>query len=654
VCRAAPAKHALLEERRAFHGSRGRPLPSVPGAGTSVRGRLREHSCRREPAPSPAVGSRMTAQAHGPEAKKALADEAERREATRKLRPRVRPLLNALLANAILALVLIGVPLFRGRTRAEASVRAFDEYTACLHGTHASESLGLSMPEGHQARFAALYLRAVPEWPATCADALARISPEPATLLLPWAKDGEEEVRAAVIGVRSAFDELVAARAEERTPQVPDRALASLSHLTAALSLLIEANGLPVDGTHEAFDLGDGLSLATPSRVPLETARGGPLLVGALPHGVRAVAADSRAIMVTRADEGAVFQVQVRRPGAARAILDDGTTTYLGWVTSETTCETDAAHCAHRLLGLARVREEGRSPSPEVWVAAHPALALSRSFALRGGRLAVLARTEARGVELRVFDLPTEWPAPVAEPTEAPLDPQVARRVVSVGTVSDAIVQDDSVAVVDPRVGVSLVGVDEGEATLVPGTEGGDTLLACGPRLLALGGGVARAISFTDARVVGNVEASPALPIHRPDPLDDTARCASSAAGTSLAWLDTRGVLRLAPDVTETRVVEAARHVAGFAIARTGETVYLASWGEDGHRDVTLARWWRGRELTHEVVTACWQNGDGFCGSAGLASDGEHVVLFARESTDLLVLAVTGAGVAPLVGLGDE
>lgn len=589
-----------------------------------------------------------------PATKKAVADEAERALTAKKLRPSVRPYLHAFLANAILALLLLGFPLLRGRSRAEASVQAFDEYTACLHGGQVSTTLGLSMPEGHEARFAALYLRAVPEWPASCGEALDRIAPAPVTLLLPGAKQGEEEVRAAVIGVRAAFDALVLARAEERIGQVPERPLSSLAHLTAALSILVEANGLSLDGTHEAFDLGEGLSLATPSRVPLESGRGGPLLVAPLPDGVRAIAADSRAIMVTRAESGSVYQLQVRRPSAARAIIDDGATTYLGWVTSDTACEGDAAHCAHRLLGLARVREEGPSPSPEVWVAAHPALPVARSFALAGNRLSVLARTVEQGVELRVFDLPSAWPPPVVTPTEAPLEPVVARRVVPLGAASDAILQGDVAAFVDATSAVSFVGIESGEPTQVAGVEGVNALLPCGSRVMALGAHGARGVSLLDGTVLPEIDATPALPIHRPEPLDDTARCAWSDAGTSFAWVDVRGVLHLAPDIGEPRVVEAARQVSGFAIARTGETVYLASWGEDGHRDVRLARWWRGRELAHEVVTSCWENGDGFCGSAGLASDGEHVVLFAREETDLLVLAVTGAGVAPLTGLGDR
>ncbi len=131
---------------------------------------------------------------------------AKEGEDARKLRPKMRPLVRALLANGVLAVALVGFPLLRGRTRAERSVRAFQEATACLHGGEVSPGPGLSMPEGHEARLAALYLRAVPEWPAACADALDRISPPAATLLLPGPKAGEEEVRSAMVGVRAAFD----------------------------------------------------------------------------------------------------------------------------------------------------------------------------------------------------------------------------------------------------------------------------------------------------------------------------------------------------------------------------------------------------------------------------------------------------------------
>lgn len=604
-------------------------------------------------------------------------------------RPRVRPWANAAFLNGLLALLLIGAPWYRGRMRAQASVRAFADYAACLHGgevTH-PDTAGLAMPEGHRERYAALYQHAVPQWPASCREALDRVSPPEATFLLPGAKEGEAEVRAAVITARSALDALIEARASDSRPQTPERPLATLAHVAAAVTILIEGTGISVEPTHQAFDLGEGDSLVAPSRVPLRTARGGPLLVTGHEAGVRAIAADSRGVMHVRAERGDVHLVQVRRPSSARAVIDDGTNAYLGWVTSDATCAQDELHCARRLLGLARVREEAPSPTADVWVAAHPALPLARSIAIRDNVVAVVARAIDQSLVLRVVDLPAEWPAPhpppeIGETPPAP-EPLPLRRGVPLPGATDVVLHHGGGAwraIWTAPEGTFAVGVLEGEPVRI-GDGGEDTILACGDRVLAVGSSEVRVMTLPPLSSAADLEggqgelppapipaavealahfdAAPQVPVHAPDPLDDTARCAASEAGVSFAWVDAHGALRLIADVDHPRVTSISDHVAGFALARSGETVLVASWGDDGHRQVTLRRIWRGRELASDVVATCWEDGLGFCGSAGFAqrrdaSGDDETVVFAREQSDLLVMRITGSGVAALPGLGDR
>lgn len=561
-------------------------------------------------------------------------------------------MVRAAILNVLLAAGLLGYPLYRGRVRADAMARAYAAYAACMHGEAVADAPGLALPEGHRERFAALYLQATQEWPASCRDELERIPQEEAFLLMPGAKTGEEEVRSAVIGARAALQDVVEARATEHRPPIPHQLLRTLDHLAAAVSISATETGLPIEAEHLAFDLGEGPSLVEPSRVPLQTANGGPLLVTATDdHVLRAVAADARSIAIVQVHEGTVDIVQVRRPPSARAIVDDGHATYLGWITGDATCAHDDAHCANRLTGLARVRDEAPDPSPEVWIAAHPALTTSRSFVLEGGTLRVIAREPDGGISLRTFALPEPWPAPApaSGPGTAvgpgPEGPSVARTRELLGSASDAVV-----------VGEHAVASDAG------------AVFACGERIVVVADGTARVRAPTPAPTT-SVPSAPVLgtdpaprpevtfplhvrePVRSPDPMLDGARCALGRGGASFAWVDDEQILHLVTDLDAPHDQFVAEHVAGFAMSRAGETVLFATWGEDDDRTVTLRRVWRGRVLATDVAAACWDDGSGLCGPAGLVASGNESFLYVRSESDLLVLRVTGAGLAALVGL---
>ncbi len=554
------------------------------------------------------------------------------------MRPRLRPYGNALVLNVILALGLIGFPWWRGRTRAEMSAHAYVEYAACLHGGQVADVPGLALPEHHRERFAALYVHAVPEWPASCRDALDRIPQEETFLLFPGAKTGEEEVRAAVIGARAALDDLAEARAAEHPRQIPHRLLRTLDHLAAAMSVLIEETGLPLATQHLAFDLGEGPSLVRASRVPLQTAAGGPLFVAARANGLRVVTGDARSVAEIVVHDGTVDITQIRRPSAARGLLDDGEHAYLAWVTGDATCAHDEAHCARRLTGLARVREGLSDPQAEVWLAAHPAFSIARSFAFDGPDVGVLAREVDGTVTHRSFHLPDPWPE-TAAPT--PAVPLTASMTIGLGRVHDAFVRDDT-----------PIGATDDVV-----------LVSCGQRALSIEPTRVRSTSatypipgdtvITDGAgpITATFGAEIAPPIRGVDPLEDHARCAVTEQASSFAWIDRQGRLRLVADVDAPDDQVVADHIAGFAMTRTGDTVILATWGQDGEREITLRRIWHGRTLSSEIAAACWDDGVGLCGPAGLATEGSETILYAREGTDLWVLRVTGAGVAPLPGL---
>lgn len=563
----------------------------------------------------------------------------EDRQAARAMRPSMRPMLTALALNLLLAAGLLGYPLIRGQQRAEESVRAYVAYAACLHAATPRRDPGIALPDGHRERIAGLYAEAPAEWPGSCLDELERIPQEEAFLLMPGAKTGEEEVRLAVVGARAAIEATTAARAEAIPQQAPVRLLRTLDHLAAALSVDMTETGLSLEAEHLAFDLGEGPSLVTPSRIPLQTASGGALLVSAPGGRLRVVSADYRSISVVGVHDGTVDIVQVRRPSAARAVLDDGEHAYLGWVTGDATCAHDDAHCAHRLTGLARIREGTPEPAPEVWLAGHPALGHARSYFFEPGNLQLLAREADGGVSMRTFTLPDPWPTePAPDPAagaEMPV-PVVASASLVLGTVAEAVVQ----------------------AGRAETASEGETLLGCGARTLAVSadGVDVRSPAATEdpaapAPTPAHLDARVRAPVRGATALEDAARCAASASGTSFAWIDRAGALRLIPDVDAPRALGIATSVAGFAMRRTGDTVLLASWGEDGARSVTLRRIWHGRVLSTQLAAICWDDGSGFCGPAGLVDAGNESFLYVREGSDLLVLRVTGAGLAALPGL---
>jgi hypothetical protein len=378
------------------------------------------------------------------------------------------------------------------------------------------------------------------------------------------------------------------------------------------------------------------------------TAAGGPLIVHAREGGgLRAVSADSRSVTVVDVADGRVGIAQERRPAAARALLDDGTNAYMGWVTGDATCAHDDAHCARRLTGLARVRDGEPEAQAEVWLAVHPALAPSRSFVVRGSTLWALAAEPDGTMSQRVFALPDPWPAPSeAAPATGPgpEGPLVA-------TSATPIVAHDAVVIEDRLVGP--LGADaSADAELLRCDDTNVAVLDAG-RVTVFYGMTGMLFQHI-ATAPFPVDIRP--PLRGPDGAIDAARCVFDESGGSFAWIDRDDVLRLVPSVdapadmrTELRVAD---HVAGFAMARHGDTVLLATWGQDGERQVTLRRVWHGRVLGAHVAAACWDDGSGLCGPAGLAIEGRETILYAREETDLEVLRVDGAGnVAALPGL---
>ncbi|MDQ3036241.1 MAG: hypothetical protein M3Y87_27820, partial [Myxococcota bacterium] len=107
-----------------------------------------------------------------------MSDELEE-EAERAFRPGRRPAWIAVALNGALAMLLLGFPYGRGRLRANDAADHFARLAECMYGGERVESPGLALPAGDRERFAARVERADAAWPASCAEELRAMRPEP-------------------------------------------------------------------------------------------------------------------------------------------------------------------------------------------------------------------------------------------------------------------------------------------------------------------------------------------------------------------------------------------------------------------------------------------------------------------------------------------
>jgi hypothetical protein len=153
-----------------------------------------------------------------------------------RLRPQLKPIVLAIVANLLFGGALLGAPYVRGRERARESTEAFAGFASCLFEARVAEDPGLSLPRGERARFATIALEDDPRWPAKCERSLASVEHAPADFLFPAVKGAEEEVRVAVRLLRRELRTVARRRASGR---VPRPVLDALARVQAALALLV-------------------------------------------------------------------------------------------------------------------------------------------------------------------------------------------------------------------------------------------------------------------------------------------------------------------------------------------------------------------------------------------------------------------------------
>ncbi len=338
----------------------------------------------------------------------ALDPEALRRLAFR----RRRTWAAAVVGNALVLLVMVGGPWYRGRDRAHRAREGFARVAACLWGAEPNPAAGLTFPDGDLAHYADAARG--PDWPRRCLPLLDDVVPRRVFFVFPEVRQAEADARRAVEVVRQEMQSVSPAE----PGVVATRPRLAMLRLSAALSLVARAVGADLALDEPAILPRRPAQSVLPERVPLQVEASALLEVRGWADGVELLALGERALSWVRVGGGRVDLRCFRRPRALRGWVRDGATPWLLWWTSENRCGDD--RCARRALGLAPLLHGTvTTPTPH-WLAAHPSGG-ARGVAVGRGQVWVAARTDA-ATELRRFTAPEEHDAShgAARPDSSP------------------------------------------------------------------------------------------------------------------------------------------------------------------------------------------------------------------------------------------
>lgn len=545
-------------------------------------------------------------------------------EDTAPLRPNLRPLLYAVVANLVFGGALLGWPYLRGRDRAEEAAPAFARFAACLFDGEVAERPGITLPRGERARFATLVVRGDADWPARCRDELARVSPEPAIFLFPGVKSAEERVRAEV----ARLDRELAA-IDREDPRVPAAPLDTLARLQGALSEHIRAAGVEVVATREAIVLGEGDDLPAPSIVPTQMGadrwwialEGRALLVQSV---------DAASIGRVRVEDGRIDTRRARRPRLVSGMVG-ADPPWVIWSTPEGQCDDDAEGCAQRAMGVAALLEDRQRLAPSAWLHAHPAGDPADAVHVEGGAMFVAA-LGGEGLALRRFALPE----PAADASQRGADLERAIEV------EDATVRwiagDPPVLAWAGEGGGTLAAREDAEVAALE-TPGGRATLTAAGRAEDGWVVVAGERELRVRRAAGGPSHAVALGPRPPGRGAVRVVCGAGegCAAAHVLVLRDRALSRATCD--ESGCAEPERVAEGvglFDAAAFGEAV-LVAWSSGAGLPVRLTRLDASGAHT-SIPAACWDTEDGLCGEPRLAADAERAVLVTRRGADLRVL----------------
>jgi hypothetical protein len=564
--------------------------------------------------------------------------------------------------NALLFIVMLGLPYARGYLRTRALWRAFASYGACLYGGTPAADPGLGMPRGHEAHFATRALRE-PGFAAACAAQLDALAPDEAIFLMPGVKVAERDLRAAAALVR---DELAPLAARTPGSRLSVRPLRAIERLRAGLANHALAAGAAEVPYEEAFRLSLRKVLPSPTRVPFAAGPDAQVAVWGSDSDLHGLAIDRGGISSVHLRAGKLAQTRIARPSLLEAAVPTGAPALYVWAMGRARCAEREDGCANKTLGVAPlVLPADDVPAPR-WLGAHPSGRVDRSVVRSDDGVTVAALRPDKQTEVRQFRLPLDdagrpdmppLGAYRTYPGSAPGEPLVLAseagpRVLTIAREGSKIVLRELSA--------------DGPETLAELTgKGPGWLVGCSERdRLGLVLGDDSGLTVADLTGATLTRHLP-VPIVLTDAVD--ARDARRDRVVRLCGYDDRAVV-VAHDrrgqlwVVQCQVGEAscrhdvlARAVRNFAVLAAGEQLIVAYAGEGESiqvrvRSVALDAIGEGDE---QVPAVCWSDDRGLCGAPMLARLGQRILLGAREGADLMLLEsdVLGTRWSALEGL---
>lgn len=560
-------------------------------------------------------------------------------EDLRALRRRPTWLLAAIVVNGTLGLIFLVVPYFRGGWRAREARERFGAFVACLFDGEREPGGGLGLPAGERLRFAEQWLFAPNGWPSSCEETLSSVIPPPAWLVLPAVRVAEDRVAADVEALRRAL-----ASTTPRQAPVGTEPLEALRALAASLVLYARETGdaEPLDGA--AVRWSPSARLVEPIRLPLALKGEATISLELAPAGARASAVDASGISFVEVGGKGVRQQRIRRPRLVDRLLAAEPVPWLVHTTPEVRCRSDVHRCARKSTGIAPLPLEGRDALPPRWLAGHPIPGIDLRF-LGPDRVAMVARRDDGGADLRVFPVPTEAGG-------SPVNATLSKHLVGFGENDRAVLAEDGSYFTTPGEGHIAIHVqtfeEAGAKTVIAELVGATPpvmLSYCASdevRWLAFGGGAQVRLAFR--RSSGAWTAFDPVPL--PWRVSDDPRLVCDRRVGELLFRDEAKSLRTirceADRCAPAR--ELAEDVAGFDAVRIRGRTVVAYVNEEGAAPIRLLSYGAPNRITRPTPAACFRDGTGLCGAPTLVAGEGRVALAAREGGDLLLLESTDGG----------
>lgn len=582
-------------------------------------------------------------------------------------RPNRKPLIVTIVANAVLALTLLGIPYLRGRSQAFAARRQFADVSRCLMGGDIAPQAGLSLPKGDREHYAAKVMLAGPEWPLSCEPYLKRLAPEEAVFLWPSVKLAGQDLRAAVEMSQRELHELDRRR-KAGLRRVPERLLQALRRVQAAVVLLARAGGADADVDNDAITWKGPPRLAAPARLPLMASDEATLDLYSTGTALEALALDGRGVSYLRVADGKVDRERVKRTSFVRGALRSGEYAFLVWAMPDSRCAEREDNCAGRPTGLAPYDKGAAALRDPLWkLSGHPAGRIDRVISWGPSAALLIARAKSDGgAALLRYDVPNK-PILASEGVASSLDPAERFELSAAATALDvmlvpgatpaaalALRTDASDAT---QLSASLVWADASKLPVaLPGPVPGEhpwTLGCASARGSMLAYGSERQLRVVwmppapDAvrEITTQTVALPGA-LHGENPALDRVRMSCRDGEAQLFWVSATLVLWTSHCTTEScsEPSTLATGVSSFAANRT-ETGMVVALGNPADEVRVLRLDASGKPLAAPVSpAACFEPSSGMCGTPALVVDAHRIILTARDRSDLLALESTDGG----------